>query len=143
MSEEDGGGEDDDRPGPGDLAAEVEREFTCTSCGYTATRTVPLLQRSVHGVCVECGDWTASFASDDVVREAVERAASALAGDLLTERQALAYLLRERMDVDRQVAADVMDTSPSNVDNLQRRATEKVDAAREVLDAIDTITVDD
>jgi transcriptional regulator len=73
---------------------------------------------------------------------AVEESAAALAGPVLTERQALAYLLREVMDADREVAAEAMDSTPSNVDNLQRRAVEKVTEAERVVEALEALQSD-
>ncbi|MEF8977103.1 MAG: hypothetical protein V5A21_12825, partial [Halapricum sp.] len=72
---------------------------------------------------------------------AAEEAAEALAGPILTERQALAYLLREVMEADRVVAAEAMDSTPSNVDDLQRRAAEKVADAEQVVEGLDALRV--
>lgn len=52
---------------------------------------------------------------------------------ILGERQALAYALREIHGVRRQEAADRMDTSASNVDNLLRSARARVGGAEEIV----------
>ncbi len=100
---------------------------------------VPLLQAEAQSVCYNCGDWTTQSADSEVVVRAAETAAEALADGLMTERQALAYLLREVAGLDRQTTADAMESTPSNVDNLQRRASEKVDAARDLVDGLETL----
>ncbi len=57
---------------------------------------------------------------------------------LPVKRQARAYLLRTVVGVERQPTADVMASTPSNVDNLQRKAMEKFEDAHRVLDAVQT-----
>ena len=52
---------------------------------------------------------------------------------ILGERQALAYALREIHGVGRQEAADRMNTSASNVDNLLRSARSRVGGAEEIV----------
>ncbi|WP_267640778.1 hypothetical protein [Haloarchaeobius amylolyticus] len=111
----------------------VERSFTCSLCGYATTYEVEKLQDEVRATCLNCGDWTVQFAAPESLVDAAEDVADALAGETLTERQALAYLLRDVVGVDRQLAADAMETTPSNVDNLQRRGREKVADARRVV----------
>ncbi|PSQ20539.1 hypothetical protein BRD06_12305 [Halobacteriales archaeon QS_9_67_15] len=56
---------------------------------------VPLLEAEAQSICYDCGDWTTQAADLEVVVEAAETAADGLADGLLTECQALAYLLRE------------------------------------------------
>ncbi len=92
------------------------------------------LQPDVGATCLECGDWTVQTAAvDDLVGDARE-AADRLSGTILTERQALAYLLRAVVGLDRETVAEAMETSASNVDNLHRRGREKVRDARRVVD---------
>lgn len=117
----------------------VERAFTCVACGYAATTTVPQLQAERHAVCPNCSDWTTQLANERSVIDATRDVAKALAGPTLTDRQALAYLLRDVVGLERKPTADVMDSTPSNVDNLQRKAREKLDDAQRVLDAIDAV----
>lgn len=117
----------------------VDREFTCTACGFAPSYEVARLQAEVHAVCANCGDWTTQLADDRVLVEAAKNVANALAGPTLTERQALAYVLRDVMDVDRQTAANVLESTPSNVDNLQRKATEKLEDAQRVLAGLDEL----
>jgi len=119
----------------------VERAFTCSVCGFAMTHEVPLLQVEVQSVCFNCGDWTNQTARLEELVDAAEAAAAELADGLLTERQALAYLLRDVVGVDRQATADAMDSTPSNVDNLQRRASEKVEQARTLVEGIDALDV--
>lgn len=114
----------------------TDRAFTCVSCGFSTTAEVPRLQAEDQAVCANCGDWTTHLANEDEILETAKDAAETLAGPTLTERQALAYLLRDVVGFDRQSTADVMDSTPSNVDNLQRKATEKLEDAKRVLDAI-------
>ena len=97
------------------------------------------LRAEVRSIYHNCGDWTLQTADPSTVIEAAEGIAERLAGEVLTERQALAYLLREVVELDRETVAAAVDSSPSNVDNLQRRATEKVDDARRVVDELDTL----
>jgi hypothetical protein len=119
----------------------VERGFTCSLCGYVMAHEVGALRAEVQSVCHNCGEWTTQVADRTDLAGAAEEAAAALAGPVLTERQALAYLLREVLDADREVAAEVMDTSASNVDNLHRRATEKVGDAERVVEALGSLRV--
>ncbi len=130
--EERGAGADDGEP----LVESVERTYTCTVCGYGTRETVAPLQGTVQGTCVECGDWTVSTADPGALVEAARDVAATLSGPVLTERQALAYLLREAVDLGRTAAAEAMDTSASNVDNLQRRGAQKVAEAHRVLDTL-------
>ena len=55
---------------------------------------------------------------------------------ILTERQALAYALREVHGIGREAAADVMGTTPSNVDQLERKAGSHIDDARELVEIV-------
>jgi hypothetical protein len=119
-----------------DLDRTVERGFTCSLCGFVMTHEVGLLRAEVQGVCFNCGAWTTQVADREELAAAAEEAAAVLAGSVLTERQALAYLLREVMDADREIAAEAMDSTPSNVDNLQRRAVEKVAEAERVVETL-------
>lgn len=105
------------------------------------THTVGVLQVSVQTVCLNCGDWTLQTADIDEGVETAEDLAGELSGPTLTERQALAYLLREGVGLDRKEAADRLESTPSNVDNLHRRATEKIDDARRVVGTLDAIHV--
>ena len=100
---------------------------------------VPLLEAEAQSICYDCGDWTTQTADLDVVVEAAETAVDGLADGLLTERQALAYLLREVAGLDRQTTAEAIDSTPSNVDNLQRHASEKVEEARDLVDTLETL----
>lgn len=119
----------------------VERAFTCSLCGFAMTHDVSLLRAAVQSVCYNCGDWTTQTARLDELVDVTQTAAEELADGLLTERQALAYLLREVVGVERQATADAMDTTASNVDNLQRRASEKVEQARDLVDGVETLDV--
>jgi len=124
---------------PAALADPVERGFTCTVCGYETVHEVPLLRGSVGATCVNCGDWTVQNAAEDALVDAAREAAATLVGETLTERQALAYLLRDVVGVSRDRAAAATDSSPSNVDNLQRRAREKLDDARRTVAGVDAL----
>jgi hypothetical protein len=139
---------DDDRSAEGDASDRepvfdrtVERAFSCQLCGFAMTHEVGLLRAGVKSVCHNCGDWTKQVADRTELVAAAEEAAEALAGPILTERQALAYLLREVMEADRAVAAEAMGSTPSNVDNLQRRAAEKVADAEQVVEGLDALRV--
>lgn len=139
---------DDDRPAEGDARDResvfdrtVERAFTCQLCGFAMTYEVGLLRAEVESVCHNCGDWTKQVANRTELVAAAEEAAEALAGPILTERQALAYLLREVMEADRAIAAEAMNSTPSNVDNLQRRAAEKVVDAEQLVEGLDALRV--
>ncbi|PSQ17801.1 hypothetical protein BRD00_06305 [Halobacteriales archaeon QS_8_69_26] len=134
---EEGGSEADGEGVP--IDHDVERTFTCVHCGYGMVHEVGPLQAEAQGVCHDCGDWTLQAADERVVVEAARDVADALAGPILTERQALAYLLREVAGLDRERAAEAMDSTPSNVDNLQRRATEKVEDARRILGELERL----
>jgi DNA-directed RNA polymerase specialized sigma24 family protein len=52
---------------------------------------------------------------------------------IIGERQALAYALREIHGVGRREAADLMDTSASNVDNLLRAGRARIGGAEEIV----------
>jgi len=119
-----------------DAPVTVERTFTCVACGFGATHEVPRLQSVLQATCVSCGDWTTQQAETEAVLTAVRGAVTELAGQIITERQALAYPAREVVGLDRQTTAEAMDTTPSNVDNLARRGGEKVTAARTVVDRL-------
>ena len=124
------------------ITDEVERSFTCTTCGYAMTHQVGPLQIETLATCLNCGDWTVQMADVEDVIDAAREIADQLAGTVLTERQALAYLLRDAADLDRQTAAEAMDTTPSNVDNLQRRGREKVTDAHRVVEVLQALTPD-
>ena len=121
------------------VAESVERSFTCAVCGFPMVHGAAPLQVEVSSICHNCGDWTLQTAEWSEIVEAAEGIAERLAGPVLTERQALAYLLREVVDLDRGTVAEAMDSSPSNVDNLHRRATEKVDDARRVVEELERV----
>lgn len=113
-----------------------ERSFTCTVCGYATTHRVGRLRVEVRATCPNCGDWTVQTADVGESIAAARDAAERLAGTTLTERQALAYLLREFVGLGRREAADAMETTPSNVDNLHRRGREKVADARRIVEEL-------
>lgn len=106
------------------------------------THRVGRLQGEARATCLDCGDWTVQTAAPEELTDAVRDVAELLAGTILTERQAQAYLLREVVGVDRQAAAEAMDTTPSNVDNRHRRGREKVTDARRVVDELRRHRVD-
>lgn len=128
---------------PDALTGPVERPYTCTGCGYETTHEVAPLRARVGSTCVNCGDWTIQTADDEALVDAAEAAADALAGHVLTERQALAYLLRDLVGLSRRSTAEVMAGSASNVDNLQRTARQKLADARRVVDGVDALVGDD
>lgn len=116
-----------------------ERVFTCVLCGFSTIPDAQPLQYEVQSVCANCGDWTTQLADQNEVIETAREIAAEVEGATLTERQALAYLLRDVVGMERQPTAEVMDSTPSNVDNLQRKATEKLEDAERVLDALEAI----
>lgn len=120
----------------------VGRSFTCSVCGYAMAHRTLRLRTEVHAICLNCGDWTVQTASVEELVDTARDVAERLAGTILTERQTLAYLLRELVGVDRQVAAEVMDTTPSNVDNLHRRGREKVIDARRIVEELTLLQAD-
>lgn len=124
---------------PRELVDAVDRAFTCTICGYETMHEVAPLRTRVGATCANCSDWTIQTADDDELVAAAEAAADVLAGDVITERQALAYLVRDVVGLSRQSAAHVLDSSPSNVDNLQRKGREKVEEARRVVAGVDAL----
>lgn len=134
--------ESDPASGTGDAAQtdrRVERSFTCTACGYATTHEADELQSEVQATCLNCGDWTVQTAAVGDLVDAARSVAERLAGPVLTERQALAYLLRDVVGVGRQETAAAVETTPSNVDNLQRRGREKVADARRILEELEAI----
>lgn len=132
----------DATPEPNPATEPVDREFTCTGCGYATSHEAPRLATDTQATCVNCGDWTVQTADTGIVVEEAREVADAIAGPLLSERQALAFLLRDYVGFDRQAAADAMDSSASNVDNLQRRGREKVAAARQLVADLDALAVE-
>lgn len=62
--------------------------------------------------------------------------------DLLGERQAEAWYLRRVEGVGRQEAAEKMDTSASNVDNLERAAYDKITRAGNLISVVEATGVD-
>jgi len=58
---------------------------------------------------------------------------------LLTERQAQAYIYREVELVPRAAAADEMGITLSTLDDYRADAEDKIEAARETLDALEEI----
>lgn len=123
-------------------ARRIERSFSCTVCGYGMTHSVGPLRAEVQSTCLNCGDWTVQTADVEELIAGARDVAEWLVGPILTQRQALAYLIRELVGVDRQVAADAMDTTPSNVDNLHRRGSEKVADARRIVEELQTLPAD-
>ena len=117
----------------------VERSFSCTGCGYATTHSVGRLQAEVRATCHHCADWTVQTAGVDALIDTARDLADRLSGEVLTERQALAYLIREVVGVGRQETAAAMDTTASNVDNLHRRGREKVADARRVVEELLTL----
>lgn len=128
-----------DTPEPTPTTQPVERSFTCTVCGYVSTHEVPGLDTDTQSTCVNCGDWTVQTTDTEAVVDDAREIAAAIAGPVLSERQALAFLLREHVGLTRQAAADTMESSASNVDNLQRRGREKVAAARQLIADLDAL----
>lgn len=122
-----------------DTERRVDRAFTCTLCGYEETHEVTELQASVRSTCLNCGDWTVQTTDVEVLIDAARGVAERLAGPVLTERQAFAYLLREVVGLERQDAAEAMETTASNVDNLHRRGREKVADARRVTESLQAL----
>lgn len=140
-------GDTSSNPSQGDDGSEggsrrVERSFTCTVCGYGMTHSVGALRAQVQSTCHNCGDWTVQTADLAELVDTARTVAETLAGEVLTERQALAYLLREIVGVDRQPSAAAMDTTRSNVDNLHRRGREKVADARRIVDELGRLQAD-
>lgn len=127
----------------GSAEGETERQFTCSVCGFPMVHGAGRLQVEIRSTCHNCGDWTLQVADVSAVIDDARTVAGRLAGEVLTERQALAYLLREVIGVDRGTAADAMDSTPSNVDNLHRRATEKIKDARRVVAELDGLGAGD
>jgi len=124
---------------PGDTTEHVERSFTCTVCGYATVHEVDQLRATVQATCLNCGDWTTQSAQIEDVIESAETVAEEVAGTVITDRQALAVLLRDVVGIDRQTAADAMETTPSNADNLQRRGREKIQDARKLVERLDAV----
>ena len=75
---------------------------------------------------------TAVPSRDQRIENAREDAENLDPHGLLTEQQSLAYVLRSLYGFDRQETAEIMDTSPSNLDNIYRRAQQNVQAAATV-----------
>jgi DNA-directed RNA polymerase specialized sigma24 family protein len=71
--------------------------------------------------------------TSDAVRELARRLA---APDVVTERQAVAYVLRDVEGVGREDAADRMGCSVSNLDSLLGRARSNLDDARTTLSVL-------
>jgi len=117
----------------------VERSFTCVDCGTRRRGRSPSCAGRCGGVRANCGEWTTGTAADEDLVDAARRIAAALAGDTLTERQALAYVLREPLAFDRADAARAMGVSPSSLDNLTRRAREKLRDAERTLGALEAL----
>lgn len=116
------------------IHSSTSRLFTCIECGYAVEREVPLLRFDVSEVCAHCGEFAVHLA-DHAVLEAAGRDAAQILTEIgvLTERQALAYVYRELVGFAREETAVAMETSKSNVDNLHRRAREKVEQAERLL----------
>jgi hypothetical protein len=127
--------------GDGDSTSdgEVERTFTCTVCGFGVERDVAPLEAETRETCLNCGEWAVFTADESDLVDAAREAAAELAGLVVTEKQAIAYLLRERVGLDRTATAERLDSSASNVDNLHRRGREKIEAARRVVGTLDAL----
>jgi hypothetical protein len=125
---------------PEALSDPVERAFTCTNCGYETVHEVAPLRASVGETCMNCSDWTIQTGGEAELVDAAEDAAAVLDGNVITERQALAYLLRDVVGLSRQTAAHALESSPSNVDNLQRKGREKLADARRTIAGVDALT---
>lgn len=141
MSDTDPDSSSDENDSP-DTEQRVERSFTCNGCGYAMTHRIGQLRAEVQATCLNCGDWTVQTTSVEELIDTARDVAERLARTILTERQALAYLLRELVGVDRQVAAEAMNTTPSNVDNLHRRGREKVVDARRIDEELERLQAD-
>lgn len=133
-------GADDDHSESPDEPQLVERTFTCSSCGFPMSHEARRLQWDARAICYNCGDWTLQTPGLEEMLEEARAVAEELAGATLTERQGLAYLLRVVLEVERETAAEAMESSPSNVDNLHRRAVEKVEDARRVLGSLERVS---
>ena len=132
--------ESGDQAGPeAGVVESVERPFTCSVCGFPMVHEAAPLRVEVSSICHNCGDWTLQTAERSEVVGTAEGIAERLAGPVLTERQALTYLLREVAGLNREAVAEAMDSSPSNVDNLHRRAAEKIEDARRVIEELDRL----
>lgn len=118
----------------------VERKFSCTLCGFPMTHEAARLQTTIRTTCYNCGEWTLQAADLEEMIAAAEAVAEEIAGEVVTERQALAYLLRDVLEIDRETAAEAMESSPSNVDNLERRAAEKIDDAKNLIESLERVT---
>jgi DNA-directed RNA polymerase specialized sigma24 family protein len=88
-------------------------------------------------------DLTPDVAPDEAgegVSPSVRAAARRLSDPgLLTDRQALAYVLRDVEDVGRQEAADRLGCSTSNLDGLLGTARRKLERARHTLEEADDL----
>lgn len=117
----------------------VERTFTCTVCGFGVEREAAPLDAERRETCLNCGEWAVLTADEGDLVDAARDAAAALAGPVVTEKQALAFLLREHVGLDRTTTAELLDSSASNVDNLHRRGREKLREARRVVETVDAL----
>lgn len=136
-------GENDPDSDSQEAPQQVERTFTCNLCGFPMTHEARRLQWEVRATCYNCGDWTLQTPELDEMLEEANAVAEVLAGPILTERQALAYLLRDVLEIDRETAAEAMESSSSNVDNLEGRASEKIEDARRVVRDLERLTPTD
>lgn len=59
----------------------------------------------------------------------------------LTERQSIAFFNRRVANVPRQETAEVLGTSASNIDNLERAAREKIVNAYDLVELVRTIDI--
>jgi DNA-binding CsgD family transcriptional regulator len=104
------------------------------------------MQRFNSQVCIGWGAMTAknqasgksgepeAMAADEFIKKAQDSG--------LTERQAIAFFNRRVANVSRQETAEALGTSPSNIDNLERSARQKIDNAYDLVKLAKAVNVD-
>lgn len=82
-------------------------------------------------------DLTPHVAPEEPPNAIAHKAREVATAGLLTEKQALAWLLRRRAGYHREAAASMMGISPSTLDTHLQRAAEQVQAARATLELLE------
>ena len=108
-----------------------EQTYACTECGAIQRTETPLSEDELYEWCDECGEKTIATRTVASVTEDSQKVAELVAEvTTATKQQAWAYVLRHVFEVRRFEAANIIDCSASNVDNLVQSFMKKRDAAQ-------------
>lgn len=107
-----------------------EQTYACVECGSVQQTETPLSKDELYEWCEECGEKTITTRTTASITEDSQKVTEfVVQATTVTKQQAWAYVLRHVFEVRRFEAANIMDCSASNVDNLVQSFMKKRDAA--------------